>query len=102
MEDKDGCSKQYRSALSSYLISTISITYGIMIEHAVGVPGPGKDVVDGLNAVDKRYLGIAMLRNSIQKEHNDAKTMNCHSATPMRSASFAAERKHLSQYHAEY
>jgi hypothetical protein len=61
MEDTDGCSKQYISASSLYLISTICMKYGIVIDHAVGAPGHGKDVVDGLNAVDKRFSRTAML-----------------------------------------
>eukprot|EP00957_Ditylum_brightwellii_P119436 9112032-Ditylum_brightwellii.AAC.1 len=44
MEDTKGCSKQYRSACSLYLISAICMKYGIVIDHAVGAPGHGKDV----------------------------------------------------------
>eukprot|EP00957_Ditylum_brightwellii_P067561 5129265-Ditylum_brightwellii.AAC.1 len=102
MEDTDSCSKQYRSASSLYLISTICMKHSIVINHAVDAPGHGKDVVDGLNAVDKRVLRIAMLRNSIPEEQYNAKTMNSHSATPMGSFSFASECKHLLQHHAEH
>eukprot|EP00957_Ditylum_brightwellii_P071434 5430562-Ditylum_brightwellii.AAC.1 len=72
MEDTDGCSKQYRSASSLYLISTICMKYGIVIDHAVGALRYIKDVVDGLNAVDKRVLRTAMLRNSIPEEHTNS------------------------------
>eukprot|EP00957_Ditylum_brightwellii_P114417 8723005-Ditylum_brightwellii.AAC.1 len=68
MEDTNGCSKQYIPASSLCLISTFSIKYGIVIDNAVGAPGHCKDVVDGLNAVDKIYLKISMLRNSIPEE----------------------------------
>eukprot|EP00957_Ditylum_brightwellii_P139642 10642724-Ditylum_brightwellii.AAC.1 len=78
MEDTDGCSKQYKSASSLYLISTICMQYGIVIDCAVGAQGHGKDVVDGLNVVDKRFFRTAMLRNSIPEEHNNVKTMSCH------------------------
>eukprot|EP00957_Ditylum_brightwellii_P088640 6751581-Ditylum_brightwellii.AAC.1 len=71
MEDTDGCSTQYRSASSLYLFSTVCMNYGIMIDHTVGAPGHGIYVVDGLNAVDKRFLRMAMLRNSIPEEHNN-------------------------------
>eukprot|EP00957_Ditylum_brightwellii_P108532 8277984-Ditylum_brightwellii.AAC.1 len=71
MEDTDGCSKQYRSASSLYLFSTICMKYGIVLDGAVGAPGHGNDVVDGLNAVGKKFLRTAMLRNSISEEHND-------------------------------
>eukprot|EP00957_Ditylum_brightwellii_P101586 7741823-Ditylum_brightwellii.AAC.1 len=53
MEDTDGCSKQDRSASSLYLISTVCMKYGTVIDHVVGAPGHSKGVVDGLNAVDK-------------------------------------------------
>eukprot|EP00957_Ditylum_brightwellii_P005436 415909-Ditylum_brightwellii.AAC.1 len=65
MEKTYGCSKQYRSASSLYLISTISMKYVIVIDCAVGAPGYGKDLVDGLNAVDRRCLRTAMFRNYI-------------------------------------
>eukprot|EP00957_Ditylum_brightwellii_P160531 12220667-Ditylum_brightwellii.AAC.1 len=44
MEDTDGCSKQCRSASLLYLISTIYMKYGVVIDHVVGAPGHGKDV----------------------------------------------------------
>eukprot|EP00957_Ditylum_brightwellii_P058792 4456912-Ditylum_brightwellii.AAC.1 len=65
--------------------------HDIVIDHAVGAPGHGKDVVDGLNAADKRFLRTAMLRNSIPLENNSVKAMSSHSATPMGSFSFASE-----------
>eukprot|EP00957_Ditylum_brightwellii_P061672 4679878-Ditylum_brightwellii.AAC.1 len=68
MEDTDGCSKQYRYASSLYFMNTISIKYGIMMDHAVGAPEHGKDVVDGSSTVDKRYSRTAILRDSILKE----------------------------------
>eukprot|EP00957_Ditylum_brightwellii_P055900 4235758-Ditylum_brightwellii.AAC.1 len=85
MKDTDGCSKQYRSASSLYLINTISVKYDIVIDYTVGAPEHGKDVVDGLNVVDKRYLRTALLRNSNPEEDKNVKTMRSHSATPMGS-----------------
>eukprot|EP00957_Ditylum_brightwellii_P168781 12846778-Ditylum_brightwellii.AAC.1 len=71
MEDTDGCSKQYRYASSLYLIITICMKYDIVMDCAVGAPGHGKDMMDELNVVDKRFLRTAMLRNSIPEEHNN-------------------------------
>jgi hypothetical protein len=34
----------------------------IVINCAVGAPGHGKDIVDGLNVVDKAYLNKMMFR----------------------------------------
>ena len=36
----------------------LSHTYNILIDCGVGATGHGKDVVDGLNATDKRFITI--------------------------------------------
>eukprot|EP00957_Ditylum_brightwellii_P011802 890466-Ditylum_brightwellii.AAC.1 len=56
--------------------------YGVVLDHAVGAPGHGKYLVDGLNAVGKRFSQKAMLRSLVLEEHSTIKTMNCHSTTP--------------------
>jgi hypothetical protein len=60
LDDTDGCAKQYRSATALYLLSLIAVTYRIVYERAIGAPGHEKDEVDGLNAVDKRYIAEKM------------------------------------------
>eukprot|EP00957_Ditylum_brightwellii_P210442 15364980-Ditylum_brightwellii.AAC.1 len=72
------------------------------MDHVVGAPGHDKDVVDGSNAVEKKYLKTYMLRHSIPDEDTNVKTMSCHSATPMGSACFAIKCKHLLQHHANH
>ena len=37
-------------------MSVMSQTYSIIIDRGISAPGHGKEVVDGLNAVDKRYI----------------------------------------------
>ena len=49
-DDTDGCGKQYRCGTAMYLLSVLASTYGIVIDRAIGAPGHGKDIVDGLNA----------------------------------------------------
>ena len=39
-----------------YLMSVISQTYSIIIDCVISAHGHGKEVVDGINAVDKRYI----------------------------------------------
>ena len=56
LEDTNGCAKQYRCALSIYLMNVLSSLYGIIMYHAIKEPGHGKNVVDGINATDKLYL----------------------------------------------
>ena len=57
-ENTDGCAEQYRCAYALYLMSVMSQTYFIIIDRGISAPGHGKEVVDGLNAVDKRYIYI--------------------------------------------
>ena len=52
----DGAAKQYRCANALCYLSFLSAKYDISIDRAIGAPGHGKDIVDGLNAVDKHYL----------------------------------------------
>ena len=37
-------------------MSVTSQTYSIMIDRGISAPGHGKEVIDGLNVVDKRYI----------------------------------------------
>ena len=56
LEDTNGCAKQYRHVLDIYLITALSSSYGIIMDLATNTPGHGNNIVDGLNATDKRYL----------------------------------------------
>ena len=58
-ENTDGCAEQYKCASAMYLMSVMSQTYSIIIDLGISAPGHGKEVVDGLNAVDKRYIYIS-------------------------------------------
>ena len=48
-----GCSEQYICASALYLMSVITQTYSIIIDRGISAPGNGKEVVDGVNDVDK-------------------------------------------------
>ena len=37
-------------------MSVMSQCYSVIIDWGISAPGNGKEVVDGLNAVDKRYI----------------------------------------------
>ena len=37
-------------------MSVMSQTYSIIIDRGISAPGHGKEMVDGFNAVDKRYI----------------------------------------------
>ena len=51
-----GCAEQYRCASKLYLMSVMSQCYSILIDRGISAPGHGKEVVDGINAVDKSYI----------------------------------------------
>ena len=55
-ENTDGCDEQYRCASAMYLMSVMSQCYSIIIDSGIIAPGNGKEVGDGINAVDKRYI----------------------------------------------
>ena len=55
-ENTDGCAEQYRCASALYLMSVMSQCYSIIIDRGISAPGHGKEVVDGLNDVDKSYI----------------------------------------------
>ena len=54
-EMPDGCAMQHRSALALYLLSVVAAEFNSTIDRAIGAPGHGKDVVDGLSTHDKIY-----------------------------------------------
>ena len=37
-------------------MTVLSSSYGIIMDRSINVPGDGKNVVNGLNGMDKRYL----------------------------------------------
>ena len=55
-ENTDGCAEQYKCASALYLMSVMSQTYSLIIDRGISAPGHGKEVVDGLNDVDKHYI----------------------------------------------
>ena len=55
-ENTDGCTEQYKRASALYPLSVITQCHSIMIHRGISAPGNDKEVVDGLNAVDKRYI----------------------------------------------
>ena len=55
-ENTDGCPEQYICASALYRMSVMSQCYSVIIYHGISAPGNGKEVVDGLNSIDKRYI----------------------------------------------
>ena len=55
-ENTDVCAKQYRCASALYLMSVMSQCYSIIIDRGISSPGHDKEVLNGLNDVDKSYI----------------------------------------------
>ena len=70
----DGCAKQYMCSIAYYLMCYLSTSYKIVLDRAVDTTGHGKYVVDGFNAVQKRYLATCLrVRSTPEKDKIDSK-----------------------------
>ena len=92
----DGCANQYRCSIAYYMMSYLSKLYQIVLDRAVDTPGHRKDVVDGFNAVQKRYLATCLItRNTPEKDMIDSKRMCVEVMTKKGEISFSEECKRL-------
>ena len=55
-ENTDGCAEQYICASALYLMSGMPQCYSVIIYWGISAPGNRKEVVDGRNSFDKRYI----------------------------------------------
>ena len=55
-ENTNGCADKYIFASELHLMSVMLQCYSIIIDRVISAPGHGKEVVGGLNAIDKRYI----------------------------------------------
>jgi hypothetical protein len=77
--ETDGCCKQYRWGTAFCLLSMLSSKFQIAIDRAIGTPGHGKDVVDGLNAIDKQFLQGKTCMIGTPESADSEKRMAAHS-----------------------
>ena len=94
-EDTDGCASQYRCAVAIYLTTVLSASLNITIDRAIGAPGHGKDVVDGLNARDKCYLREQLQRIVKDLYNPELQVAPVHDATPDGEINFAEQMKSI-------
>ena len=59
-ENTDGCADQYLYTTALYLLSMLAHAYNFIIDHVVGAPGHEKEVLDVLNANEKRFISMLM------------------------------------------
>ena len=55
-ERMDGCDEQYRCSTELYRMSIMSQAFSVIINRSISAPGHGREVVDGLNSIEKRFL----------------------------------------------
>ena len=95
-DQTDGCANQYRCSIAYYLMSYLSTSYQIVIDRAVDTPVHVKYVMDGFNAVQKRYLATCLRILSTPEKHKiDSKRMCVEDMTEKGEVSFAKECKRL-------
>ncbi len=94
-QDTDGCGKQYRCGTALYLLSLLASQKHVVIDRAIEAPGHGKDIVDGLNATDKRFLKGKMCLIGSPEANGSAHRMVAHSMVEGASKSLAEECAHL-------
>ena len=77
-------------------MSYLSKSYQIVLDRAVDTPGHGKDVVDGFNAVQKRYLATCLrMRSTPEKYKNENKRMIVETKTEKGEVSFSEDCNRL-------
>ena len=77
-ESTDSYFKQYRCGISLYFLSLLSSNFNITIDRMIGAPGHGKDIVDAINAYDKRYLQEKMCMVGTPEGDDCKKRMDAH------------------------
>ena len=83
-------------------MSYLPTSYQIVLDIAVDTPGDGKDVVDGFNAVQKRYLATCLrMRSTPEKDKIDSKRMRVEAMTEKGEVIFAEECNSLLDLHDE-
>jgi len=91
-DDTDGCSKQYRCGKAFWCLSFLASKYGRVIDRAIGAPGHGKGMVDGVNGTDKNYLARCMCFIGNPEEDDESSTrMAPESMSGNGMTSFASE-----------
>ena len=100
MVKTDGWAEQKRCASALYLMSVMSQTYSVIIDRVISAPTHGKVVVDGLNAVDKRYIYQLMSKVQLPGSVRFDSKIKIHTGSEKKDVSLAREiQDHLTKNH---
>ena len=94
-ENTDGCSDQYICATSLYLMSVLYQRHSIIFYRGISAHVHGKEVVDGLNAIGKRYMYQSMSIVQLPGPKTSEKQIIIHSCTPKKDVNLAKESNDL-------
>ena len=94
-ENTDGCVEQYRSASTLYLMSVMYQCYSIIIDLVIIAPCNGKELLDGINAVDKPYIHQLMFIVQFPGSNRFDSHMQIHTGKQKDYVSLAKEFQHF-------
>ena len=100
-ENTDGCDEQYRCASTNFLLSVMSQCYSIIIGRGISAPGHGKEVVDELNAIDKRYTYKFMYKVKLPGSVRFYSQIKMYTGTENKYVSLAKCRRRTERYRTE-
>ena len=99
-ENTDGCAEQYRCASAMYLMPVMAQCYSIIIDWGISETGNGKELVYGINAVDKSYIYQLMSKVQLPGSVIFYSQIKIHTGTENKDVSLAKEFKdHLEEEH---
>ena len=64
-KNTDGCTEKYFCATLIYLLSILAHEYNIKIDRCVVEPGRGREVVQGFNATNKRFISVLITTDQL-------------------------------------
>ena len=74
--------------------------YSVIIDQGISAPGHGKEVVDGLNTVDKRYIYQLISNVQLPGSNRFDSQMQIHTGNQENDVSLAKEsQQHLTKEH---
>ena len=81
-------------------MSVMSLSYSIILDLGISAPRYGKEVVYGLNAVDKRYIYQLMSTVQLPGSNRFDSQMQMHTGTPKYDGSLSTEfQNYLTKEH---
>ena len=84
-------------------MSVLSQGYSIIIDQGMSASGHGKEVIDGLNTIDKRYIYQLMSNVQLPGSITSDLQIIMHSCTPKNDVSLDKQsQKHLSKEHLKH